>query len=217
MNFRKKLFPVPFPWSPILTITVFLVAFIIPALPESFGRLPARLGFMLIIAAGVLSVDKSKVLFLFLALGAFVLESVSIIFDLSYINYTSRFLNFLFFLVVVYILIRQIATARVVTSKEILESISGYLLIGIAYSVIVTMIMQRDPGAYNIVKTNETNIDLSSSMYYVLITTASVGYGDIIPLKPYSRSLATLIGISGQLYIAIIISLLVGKFASKKM
>jgi voltage-gated potassium channel len=221
MNLRKKLFPSSFPWSPILTITVFLSAFIIPVLPETFGKLPARLGFMLIIVAGVLSVDKSKILFLFLAMGAFVLEWISLIFDLPFINYTSRALNFLFFLVVVYILIRQIATSKVVTFKEILESISGYILIGIAFSIVINIILLRDPEAYNIVNDANNmrvaNANFSSSIYYVIITMASVGYGDIIPLKPYSRSLATLIAVSGQFYIAIIISLLVGKFASKKI
>lgn len=221
MAYRKKLFPVPFPWSAILTITVFLVAFIIPVLPETWGRIPARLGFTLIIVAGVLSIDKSKLFFLFLALGAFILEWVSVIFDLSFINYASRSLNMLFFLIVVFLLIKQIATSKVVTFKEILESISGYLLIGITFSIVITIIMQKDPGAYNIVKevkiVKEANADLSSSMYYTLITMASVGYGDIVPLKPYSRSLATLICISGQFYIAIIISLLVGKFVSRKL
>jgi voltage-gated potassium channel len=221
MNLRKKLFPVPFPWSPILTITVFLSAFIIPILPENWGIIPARLGFMLIIAAGVLSIDKSKLFFLFLALGAFILEWISMIFDLSYINYISKFLNFLFFLVVVFILIRQIATSRVVTFKEILESISGYILIGIAFSIVINIILLRDPEAYNIVNdvnnAGAANTNLSSSIYYVIITMASVGYGDIVPLKPYTRSLATLIAVSGQFYIAIIISLLIGKFASKRV
>jgi voltage-gated potassium channel len=56
---------------------------------------------------------------------------------------------------------------------------------------------------------------LSESMYFGFVTLASLGYGDIVPLKPYTRSLATLIAISGQLYIATIIGILIGKFASK--
>jgi hypothetical protein len=43
-----------------------------------------------------------------------------------------------------------------------------------------------------------------------------VGYGDIVPLKPYTRSLATFISISGQLYVVTIIGLLIGKFISKR-
>jgi hypothetical protein len=42
----------------------------------------------------------------------------------------------------------------------------------------------------------------------------TLGYGDILPVKPYTRSLASLMCIAGQLYIAIVIALLVGKYAS---
>ena len=43
----------------------------------------------------------------------------------------------------------------------------------------------------------------------------TVGYGDIIPLEPYSRSITILISVTGQLYIAIIIAILVGKYSSQ--
>ncbi|MFW5706197.1 MAG: ion channel [Bacteroidota bacterium] len=45
---------------------------------------------------------------------------------------------------------------------------------------------------------------------------STVGYGDIVPGTPIARSLATFISISGQLYIAIIIALLVGKFSGRQ-
>jgi voltage-gated potassium channel len=207
-------------WNTVLTISVFIFAFIIPILTEMWGKTPARLCITLIFVAAVLSIDKRKRYILYLAFGAFMLEWISGIFDLWFFVYTSRFLNILFFITVVFALIKQIATAKIVTSKEILESISGYLLIGILFSIVVSVIIQKDPGAYNIpVNTNnlaEPKLNLSQSMYYGYITLASLGYGDIVPLKPYTRSLATLICISGQLYIAILISLLVGKYASRK-
>jgi Na+/H+-dicarboxylate symporter len=52
-------------------------------------------------------------------------------------------------------------------------------------------------------------------MYYGFITMTTVGYGDILPLKPYTRSLATFIAVAGQFYMAIIVALLVGKFAAQ--
>jgi hypothetical protein len=98
-----------------------------------------------------------------------------------------------------------VATAKIVTTKEILESISGYLLIGIIYSIIISFIIQNDPGAYNVASQTSTvevsSLNLSVSSYYSYVTLASLGYGDIVPLKPYTRSLATFISITGQLYI----------------
>jgi len=182
--------------------------------------MPVRLGFTLLFISGVLSLEKRKRYLLYLSFTAFVLEWISGMLDLDFIAYASRAMNVLFFLILVFYLLRQIATARIVNIGVILESISGYLLMGITYSIVITSILQRDPGAFNVAPaenlTRESTADLNNSMYFGLVTMATLGYGDIVPVKPYSRSLATFICVYGQLYIAIIISLLVGKFASKK-
>jgi hypothetical protein len=82
----------------------------------------------------------------------------------------------------------------------------------------VTIIVKNDPGAYSNLPPDlirEGRVDAGVPLYYSFVTIASLGYGDICPLKPYTRSLATLITVSGQFYIAIIVALLVGKFSSK--
>jgi voltage-gated potassium channel Kch len=151
---------------------------------------------------------------------ALIMGWVSTVFDWTIIADISRTLNVSFFFIVVFSLIRQIATARIVTAKVILESISGYILLGILYSAVIAGIIQRDPGAYNILHQGTgpeaAVVYLSDSLYFGFVTLATLGYGDIVPLKPYSRSLTTLICISGQLYIAIIIAMLVGKFALRR-
>jgi voltage-gated potassium channel len=218
---KNKKLRILFSKNLILTITVFLYAFIVPALPLSWGRIPARYGILIITITGVFSIDRKKWKIVILALGIFILDLLSFAFDLAILSYISKFLYVIYFLAVVINLIRQIAIARVVTSKEILEAISGYILVGIIYSVLISFIMVLDPGAYNVVeKTSdiqESYLYLSTSMYYGFVSMAGMGYGDIVPLKPYTRSLATFIGVSGQFYIAILISMLVGKYISRKV
>jgi hypothetical protein len=106
-----------------------------------------------------------------------------------------------------------------VNAQVILESIIGYLLIGIVFAVVVAVIGHLDPAAFSFTtrRSADTAIaaDFSEDLYFTNITLATVGYGDMLPMKPYARSLATLIGMSGQLYIAIIIAMLVGKFSSQ--
>lgn len=88
-----------------------------------------------------------------------------------------------------------------------------------ATSIFIAFIIQQDPGAFNITHTaaygKQPPIHFGESTYFSFISLAAVGYGDIFLLKPYARSLAIWIGISGQLYIAIIIALLVGKFSTR--
>jgi amino acid transporter len=113
----------------------------------------------------------------------------------------------------------QIAKSREVKAVAILGSIAGYLLLGLVYAIFISIIIKNDPLAYSNLPSELSqghNYSPSVSLYYSFVTLASLGYGDICPLKPYSRSLATFIAVSGQFYIAIIVALLVGKFSSQR-
>ena len=136
------------------------------------------------------------------------------------INIIFRGLNFLFFIFLVISLIQQVSSTSTVTVKVIVDSITGYLLLGFAYSLIVAIISVKIPGAYN---TNfSANLErhmlepIQDNIYYTFMTYTTTGYGDIVPTHPISKSLAVLISVSGQLYVAIIIAMLVGKYATLK-
>ncbi|HRI59097.1 MAG TPA: potassium channel family protein [Saprospiraceae bacterium] len=121
-----------------------------------------------------------------------------------------------FFVVTVFELIRQTTKAKQVTVRVIADSISGYLLIGIIQSLLVKLIYQLDAGAIKFpdpATPTTAAPPLGDLIYYTFVTYTSTGYGDILPVSPAAKSLAVFIAISGQIYVAIIISLLVGKFA----
>jgi hypothetical protein len=67
--------------------------------------------------------------------------------------------------------------------------------------------------SFNFYGTEDGN--LYNSMYFGFVTFATLGYGDLIPVKQYAKSLSILIAVCGQLYVAVIISLLVGNFSSQ--
>ena len=99
--------------------------------------------------------------------------------------------------------------------------LAGYLLLGLIFSIFILFIMQSDPGAFSSppkqAAESEESIGTSVPVYFSFVTLATLGYGDIVPLKPYTRSLATLIAVIGQFYIAIIVALLVGKFSAQNV
>ncbi len=217
---KKKSLKSILTWDAALGITVFFCAFIIPVFPPSWGRLPVKIGFTLIFISGILSMDKRPLYMLFLSLAAFAMEWISGLLSWEGMQDISRGLNVLFFLFVMVSLMRQMAMPRVVSARVIISSISGYLLLGIIFSLLIAAIIQRDHEAFNIVLKDTGSEDatahLSESMYFGFVTMGTLGYGDILPLKPYTRSLATFITVSGQLYIATVIGILIGKFASRK-
>jgi hypothetical protein len=52
-------------------------------------------------------------------------------------------------------------------------------------------------------------------LYFSLITLSTIGYGDIVPLSGEARVLAALEGVTGVLYIAITVALLVSRFRTE--
>ena len=57
--------------------------------------------------------------------------------------------------------------------------------------------------------------DLWNFYYYSFVTLTTMGYGDILAITKSARALSILEAITGQLYLAIMISRLVGLHASQ--
>jgi len=206
-------------WSTVLLISVIFTAFIVPVLPFHLHSGAFIFAYSIIYISAFFSLRKRSKIVIFLFIATTLMHWISIIFKLDLLYDISRGLNVLFFIWIVISLIFQIAFSREVSPAIILDSIAGYLLIGIMYSILIFFIIKTVPGAYSnqmgeIVTGSQ--IDASSPLYFSFVTFASLGYGDIVPLVPISRSLATFIAISGQFYIAIIVAMLVGKFASQQ-
>ena len=52
----------------------------------------------------------------------------------------------------------------------------------------------------------------SDLLYFSLVTLTTVGYGDVLPLSGEARMLAALEGVTGVLYIAITVAILVSGY-----
>ena len=53
-------------------------------------------------------------------------------------------------------------------------------------------------------------------VYYSFCTMTTLGYGDVIPISRIARSISWLEALSGQLYLAILVSRLVGLHIAEK-
>ena len=111
----------------------------------------------------------------------------------------------------------QTSREEKVNASVILQSINGYLLLGLAFSLVVAIVLKYNSNAFFFPEFYDANQSLlDESQYISLVTISTLGYGDIIPVSAVARSLTTSIAISGQLYLAIIIALLVSKLSSFK-
>ena len=116
-----------------------------------------------------------------------------------------------FFVFVMSFLIRYISRTSSVTVDVLITSINIYLLAGIIGASLSLILYYLYPDAYNFPAYIE-HPAFVHFLYYSYITMSTVGYGDITPRIPESQTLAYILSISGQLYVAIIIAFLIGKF-----
>ncbi|MCA9905846.1 MAG: two pore domain potassium channel family protein, partial [Anaerolineae bacterium] len=52
--------------------------------------------------------------------------------------------------------------------------------------------------------------------YYSAVTLTTMGYGDVLPVTAWARSLASLEAIIGVLYLTVVVARLVGLYASQE-
>jgi Ion channel len=205
-------------WSTILLLSVFTTVFVVAILPVRFHNALYSVLFSLMFIAAVLSLEKRSTIFLSVALSVGMVEWISAQNDVEVLIGISRALNIFFFAFIVIRLIAQIARTARVDGRVILAAINGYLLLGTMFAMIVSLVMNYEPAAFtfrlNSPIEDQPALHFSDYLYYTLVTFTTVGYGDIVPRAAYTKSLAMLIGVSGQIYVAVIIAMLVGKFAS---
>jgi len=97
-----------------------------------------------------------------------------------------------------------------VTWSRIQGGISAYLLLGMAWASAFDLVEQLQPGSFRFVS-EPTNIDQLTAklIYFSFATLTTVGFGDILPVAPFARSLAIAEAMVGQLFPAILIGALV--------
>jgi voltage-gated potassium channel len=105
------------------------------------------------------------------------------------------------------ILLSQVFSVGPVTSMRIQGAIAIYLCFGIAWAHLFHITAAIIPASF--IPTDSRMVDVRDWVYYSFITLTTVGYGDIVPVKPVARSLATSEAVTGQLYLAVLLAHLV--------
>ena len=113
-----------------------------------------------------------------------------------------------------FLVLREAISLDGTRSNMILISITGYMIIGLLGGFMAEGLEQSIPESYY----HSTGIDLGlyNFIYYSYVTMTTLGYGDIIPITKKSQSLALILVLAGQLYLAVIIAINISKFMQKK-
>ena len=87
-----------------------------------------------------------------------------------------------------------------VTYHRIIGAILLYLLIAVAFATLFLFVGLLDHGAIKGIAFDDDHSVASELFYLSFVTLTSTGYGDIIPVHPFARSLCNIESVIGQLY-----------------
>ena len=113
--------------------------------------------------------------------------------------------------------LRSVLEQRQVTGETISMAISVYLLMGVTWAMLYVVILETNPQSLYFQQFPGLSIDVAPSahtnlllfVYFSLSTLSTLGFGDIMPVSLPARYAAVAEGITGQLYLAILVARLV--------
>ena len=113
---------------------------------------------------------------------------------------------------------RHVFSWRDTDANSLIGAVCVYLLLGLIFAMFYTMFAFYWPqGAFQGMAFDSKTIQFDSFLYFSFVTLTTAGYGDITPLNPLLRTLAYFEMITGQFYMAILVSGLVARFMGMRM
>jgi len=121
----------------------------------------------------------------------------------------------LFSATVSWIVGNRILRAGPVTLHHIQGAMVIYLNIARTFAMIYNLLETFIPGSFRNLPINSHNY-IGPMVYFSLTTLTTTGYGDIVPIQAFARSLANFEAVTGQFYLGALIATLVGLHVSHR-
>jgi hypothetical protein len=197
-------------------------------LGELFSTLLVVVLLSSVLVASALAVSESRRqsrVTLILAAACVVLTWLGNLTDSSSFRVSQQILTIGFLAHVVRLIVRAQFRQRSADHDTIAASICGYLLIGVAFAVVYSLVIQLDASAFDTGEAapgSQTSFHFGNrhtftSLYYSFVTLTTLGFGDITPVSMPARMLTTAEALIGQLYLVVLVARLVGLHISNGM
>ena len=118
--------------------------------------------------------------------------------------------NILVFSALIWVVAHAVYAPGRITSHRLQGAVVIYLSLAAIFALAFGLIWELNPGAFaNLVAQMGGPEEVATMLYFSLTTLSTTGYGDIVPLDPFARSLANLESVIGPFYLAITVARLV--------
>jgi hypothetical protein len=116
----------------------------------------------------------------------------------------------LFFATLSWLIIARVFRSGGINIYRIYGAIAVYLLLGILWAEIYIVFYLFEPASFYFNPTTQCHEPpIAELVYFSFSTLTTLGLGDIVPIHPMARSMATLEALVGQLYPAVLLARLV--------
>ena len=119
-------------------------------------------------------------------------------------------------------LVKRFAEEPKVTESQLMGATAGYLHIGLTAGLVMSALETIQPGSFEpltVADAADSSVlaaahAFSAINYHAFVCLTTVGFGDINPMLPLSRMVSVVTSITGPLYLAAVMGVLIGRFAS---
>ncbi|MFZ9215570.1 MAG: potassium channel family protein [Vulcanococcus sp.] len=129
-------------------------------------------------------------------------------------------------------LIRNLSVERSINRHVLMGALAGYLLLGLAAGLLFSVLETVSPGSFastiesspsvlhwhGTAPTAQTQVwavDFVALNYYAFTTLTTTGYGDIHPLTPQAQMSSVMVAITGTVYLALVMGLLISRYTAQ--
>ena len=119
-----------------------------------------------------------------------------------------------FLLVSISFTLRQVVLGTAVDVNRLVGAVCVFLMIGVIWALAYTLLDLISPGSFTGISASHDVGWNSDWLYFSFVTLTTLGYGDMSPISPVARILASLQAVLGQFYIAVLVAALVGAYIS---
>ena len=179
------------------------------------------LALVLVLVAGVRSLMGVKWMFrigVTLAVTWVTLEVVYLFSQAESLVIMILLVALVFVALVGFIAMKDVLYGGEVDQNRLMGAMCVYLLIGLAWAFVFTLIHVVSPTSFEGIAgpTTDAHAQAIRFLYYSFVTLTTLGYGEITPASPIAQTLAYMEAVSGQFYLTILVAALVGMRLSRR-
>jgi voltage-gated potassium channel len=124
-------------------------------------------------------------------------------------------LSLIFYCGMAYAAARQALFSGDIELNTIVGAIAVYLLLGLIWTLLYLIALEFWPAGIKGIEYQNWHDNFGITNYFSYVTLSTLGYGDISPAVPVTRTLAFLEAITGTFYMAVVVASMIGRVSKK--